>query len=144
MLIEVVCDGAARGQGQKKTGEAACGIVVYKNKKEIAKYARGLGKRTNNEAEYEAVITSLLICSMAQLNDPIIYSDSAVVVNQVNGKWQCKNDNLFTLLKSIRIIQEQFRFRIQHVPRAFVHEADKLANIFLNELQKDKIANSIK
>jgi len=144
MLIEVVCDGAARGQGQQKTGEAACGIVVYKNKKEIAKYARGLGKRTNNEAEYEAVITGLLICSMAQLNDPIIYSDSAVVVNQVNGKWQCKNDNLFTLLKSIRIIQEQFRFRIQHVPRAFVHEADKLANIFLNELQKDKIANSIK
>lgn len=139
MLIEVVCDGASRGQGQKKMGEAACGVVVYKNGKEIARYARGLGKRTNNEAEYEAVITSLLICSMAELNDPIIYSDSAVVVNQVNGKWQCRNDNLFTLLKSIKIIQKEFRFRIQHVPRTYVHEADRLANSFLNDLEKDKL-----
>jgi ribonuclease HI len=139
MLIEAVCDGASRGQGKKKMGEAACGVVVYKNGKEIARYARGLGKRTNNEAEYEAVITSLLICSMAELNDPIIYSDSAVVVNQVNGKWQCRNDNLFTLLKSIKIIQKEFRFRIQHVPRAYVHEADRLANSFLNDLEKDKL-----
>lgn len=140
MLIEVVCDGAARGQGQKKMGEAACGVVVYKNSKEIARYARGLGKRTNNEAEYEAVITSLLICSMAELLDPIIYSDSAVVVNQINGKWQCRNENLFSLLKSIRIIQEEFRFRIQHVPRAYVHEADRLANSFLNDLENDKLS----
>lgn len=137
MLIEVVCDGASRGQGQRKIGEAACGVVVYKNSKEVARYARGLGKRSNNEAEYEAVITSLLICSMAELYDPIIYSDSAVVVNHVNGKWQCKNEKLYPLLKSIRIIQNEFRFRIQQVPRSYVAEADRLAKAFLDELEDE-------
>jgi ribonuclease HI len=29
MNFEVFCDGASRGQGQKKTGEAACSVVVY-------------------------------------------------------------------------------------------------------------------
>lgn len=134
MLIQVYCDGASRGQGQKKVGEAACAAVVYKNGREVARYARGLGKRTNNEAEYEAVITSLLICSMADLYDPIIYSDSAVVVNQVTGKWQCRNENLLPLLQSIRIIQEEFRFRIEQVPRKVVREADFYANQFLDSL----------
>lgn len=138
MLIQVYCDGASRGQGQKTVGEAACATVVYKNGKEIARYARGLGKRTNNEAEYEAVITSLLICSMADLYDPIIYSDSAVVVNQITGKWDCKNEHLLPLLQSIRIIQEQFRFRIEQVPRKIVAEADFYANQFLNQLEDIK------
>ena len=60
MIIEVFCDGASRGQGQKKVGEAACAVTVYKNRKKIAQFARGLGPRGNNEAEYEAVISGLL------------------------------------------------------------------------------------
>jgi len=138
MLIQVYCDGASRGQGQSPRGEAACAAVVYKNNREIARYARGLGKRTNNEAEYEAVITSLLICSMAELFDPIVYSDSAVVVNQVNRKWRCTNDNLLPLLQSIRIIEEGFRFRIEQVPRKVVVEADYYAKEFLDQLEKIK------
>lgn len=138
MLIQVYCDGASRGQGQKKASAAACATVVYKNGKEIARYARGLGNRTNNEAEYEAVITSLLICSMADLYDPIIYSDSAVVVNQVNGKWECRNEHLLPLWMSIKIIQEEFRFRLEQVPRKVVSEADFYANQFLDSLEERK------
>lgn len=137
MLIEVVCDGAARGQGQAKMGDASCAVVIYKNEKEIARIARGLGKRTNNEAEYEAVITALLLCSMADLPDPIIYSDSAVVVNQVTGKWMCHTPTLIPLLKTIKEIQSEYRFRIRQVPRKYVHEADRLAKAFLDELQID-------
>lgn len=138
MLIQVYCDGASRGQGQKDKGEASCAVVVYKNGKEIARYARGLGKRTNNEAEYEAVITGLLICSMADLPDPIIYSDSAVVVNHVAGRWRCTHPALLPLLRSIQIIQEHFRFRLEQVPREVVSDADFLAKEFLNDLESIK------
>ena len=137
MIIEVVCDGAARGQGQKKMGEAACAVIVYKNEREIARVARGLGKRTNNEAEYEAVITGLLLCSMADLPDPIIYSDSAVVVNQVTGKWRCHAETLLPFYKTVKEIQSEYRFRIRQVPRRFVGNADRLANAFLDELEQD-------
>lgn len=138
MNIEVFCDGASRGQGQKKFGEASCATVVYKNRKKVAQFARGLGPRTNNEAEYEAVITGLLICSMADLVDPIIYTDSAVVANQANGKWHCRNSSLMPLLMTLEEIREEFNFRIVQVPRSFVSEADSLANDFLDQLEYRK------
>jgi ribonuclease HI len=138
MTIEVFCDGASRGQGQKKFGEASCASVVYKNRKKIAQFARGLGQRTSNEAEYEAVISGLLICSMADLLDPIIYTDSAVVANQVNGKWQCRNATLMPLLMTIEEIRSEFNFRVVQVKRSFVWEPDQLANTFLDQLQERK------
>lgn len=144
MNIEVFCDGASRGQGQKKFGEAACAAVVYKNRKKVAQFARGLGARTNNEAEYEAVIAALLICSMSDFLDPIIYTDSAVVANQVNGKWECKNAALVPLLMTIEDIREEYSFRVVQVDRSFVWEADYLANTFLDELKYRKESIRIK
>jgi ribonuclease HI len=120
MNIEVFCDGASRGQGQKKVGEAACAAVVYKNRKKVAQFARGLGPRTNNEAEYEAVIAALLICSMSDFLDPIIYTDSAVVANQINGKWVCRNASLIPLLMTIEDIRQEYPFRVLQVDRSFV------------------------
>jgi ribonuclease HI len=142
--IEVFCDGASRGQGQKKMGEAACATTIYKNRKKVAQFARGLGPRSNNEAEYEAVIAALLICSMGDLLNPIIYTDSAVVANQLNGKWKCKNDSLLPLLMTIEDIRDEFNFKIIQVERSFVWEPDSLANEFLDTLEKRKsIINKI-
>ena len=143
MHIEVFCDGASRGQGQKKTGEAACATVVYKNRKKVAQFARGLGRRTNNEAEYEAVIAALLICSMSDFLDPIIYTDSAVVANHINGKWKCRNKTLLPLLMTVQDIAEEYKFRIVQVPRNIVWEPDWLANQFLDELEKRQESNNI-
>jgi len=136
--VEVFCDGASRGQGQKKFGEASCAAVVYKNRKKVAQFARGLGPRTNNEAEYEAVITGLLICSMGDLIDPILYTDSAVVANQISGRWKCKNKSLLPLLMTIEEIRSEFNFRIVQVKRNYVWEADSLANQFLDNLHYRK------
>lgn len=138
MHIEVFCDGASRGQGQKKIGEASCAVVVYKNRKKIAQFARGLGKRSNNEAEYEAVIAGLLICSMSDFLDPILYTDSAVVANHINGNWKCKNKSLLPLLMTVQDIREEFKFRLVQVQRNFVWEPDALCNQFLDTLEKRK------
>lgn len=138
MNIEVFCDGASRGQGQKKVGEASCAAVVYKNRKKVAQFARGLGPRSNNEAEYEAVIAALLICSMSDFLDPIIYTDSAVVANHINGKWICRNSSLIPLLMTIEDIRQEYPFRVLQVDRSFVWEADFLANEFLDQLKQRK------
>jgi ribonuclease HI len=136
--IEVFCDGASRGQGQKRIGEAACATTIYRNRKKIAQFARGLGPRSNNEAEYEAVIAGLLICSMGDLLNPIIYTDSAVVANQINGKWKCRNDSLLPLLMTVEDIRDEFNFKVVQVERSFVWEPDALANEFLDTLEKRK------
>jgi ribonuclease HI len=101
-----------------------------------------LGPRTNNEAEYEAVIAGLLICSLSDFVDPIIYTDSAVVANQINGNWQCKNESLVPLLMTVQDIREEYSFRVIQVKRAFVWEPDMLANQFLDQLEEKK--NAIK
>ena len=139
MIIEVFCDGASRGQGQKKIGEAACATTIYRNRKKIAQFARGLGSRSNNEAEYEAVIAGLLICSMGDLLNPIIYTDSAVVANQISGKWKCRNDSLLPLLMTVEDIRDEFNFKVVQVERSFVWEPDALANEFLDTLEKRKL-----
>jgi len=136
--IEVFCDGASRGQGQKKVGEASCAAIVYKNRKKVAQFARGLGLRSNNEAEFEAVISALLICSMSDFYDPIIYTDSAVVANQINGKWKCRNNALLPLLMTIEDIKEEFNFKVVQVERNFVWEPDELCNQFLDKLEEKK------
>ena len=136
MHIEVFCDGASRGQGQKKIGEASCATVVYKNRKKVAQFARGLGSRSNNEAEYEAVIAGLLVCSMSGFLDPIIYTDSAVVANHINGKWKCKNKALLPLLMPIEDVRQEFNFRVVQVSRNIVWEPDQLCNQFLDQLEK--------
>lgn len=138
MIIEVFCDGASRGQGQKRIGEAACATTIYRNRKKIAQFARGLGPRSNNEAEYEAVIAGLLICSMGDLLNPVIYTDSAVVANQINGKWKCRNDSLLPLLMTVEDIRDEFNFKVVQVERSFVWEPDALANEFLDTLEKRK------
>jgi ribonuclease HI len=138
VIIEVFCDGASRGQGQKRIGEAACATTIYRNRKKIAQFARGLGPRSNNEAEYEAVIAGLLICSMGDLLNPVIYTDSAVVTNQINGKWKCRNDSLLPLLMTVEDIRDEFNFKVVQVERSFVWEPDALANEFLDTLEKRK------
>lgn len=140
-LYEVYVDGASRGQGSinpdgshEKFGHGAACAMIYRNKKLIGQYARGLGKVPNNVAEYEAILLGLLMCWSADLERPIFYSDSAVVVKQIKGEWQCKSERLIPLLHSIREIEEVYQFSIVQVPRSHVAEADRLVNRFLNNM----------
>lgn len=142
---ECIVDGASRGQGVKDEngtpmkGHGAAGVLIYRNKKLIGQYARALGRVSNNQAEYEAVLLGLQLCWAAGLENPIIYSDSNLVVNQINGDWDCKNQELLPLLWSAFEIKEVYNFKLQHVPRHHVSEADALVNDFLNLMLEKNI-----
>lgn len=68
---------------------------------------------TNNEAEYVALMKAM---EMAKAGD-IIYSDSQLVVNQVNGKWKCHQEHLFPLMIRARKIKEEKGLVIKWVRR---------------------------
>jgi len=144
MVYECYVDGASRGQGSdgQKTGHGAIAVLIYKNRKLIGQYARALGRRTNSEAEYEAVLLALIMCWSADLRNPIIYTDSEMVAKQISGKWVCNNERLIPLLHSVREIEEDFRFKVQHVPRKYVREADTLVNQFLDKVLIPKKAHN--
>lgn len=139
MHIEVFIDGAARNNGiPDKKNDAACAVMIYRNRKEIVRFARGLGNQSNNEAEYEALIAALLICSMSDFAAPNIYSDSSVVVNQVNGIWKCRSPHLYPLWMTVKVIQEEYPFHLIQVPRSKVKGADLLCNAFLDTLEASR------
>ena len=56
---------------------------------------------TNNEAEYEALVVGLDLAKAAGATSVVIYCDSQVVTNQVNGDYKCKVERMKRYLNQV-------------------------------------------
>ena len=108
-------------------GRSGYGWVCYKGREEIANQTGYLGVGTNNTAEYNGLLNALLYCDVHELRNVCIYGDSLVVVNQTNGKWKVKSDNLKVLNEKCKKIQNKINANIYWVPRAKNSRADELS-----------------
>ena len=130
MMIEVYCDGGARGN----PGPAAFGYVVKKDG-QIVKSGNGyIGIATNNVAEYTAVIEAL---TWLELSYPKVnltfYLDSELVVSQLSGIYKVKNSNIRDLVFKIRTLESNFgQVNYKHIPREKNKQADRLVNLALD------------
>ncbi len=124
-------DGAARGN----PGPAGAGFIIEGEDGSVVDSGWVyLGKRTNNQAEYEA-----LICGLEALEpDPpahlTVYSDSELMVRQLNGQYKVKDPDLKD--RFIRVSQLLLRIgsvSVEHVSRSDNEHADELANQAIDE-----------
>jgi ribonuclease HI len=121
MKLEAYIDGGSRGN----PGEAGLGVYVPG----VARIAEYLGTGTNNYAEYSALITALRFAVYSRCDDFHVYADSELVVKQITGEYQVKNEGIRLLHDSAtRWISLIRHFSIYHVRRENNKEADKLAN----------------
>ena len=103
------------------------GAIVF----ELAEY---LGDdKTNNEAEYMALVGGLTKAAELGIANLEVKGDSKLVVNQVNGTWQVKKENLmklWRLVDDVKKNKDNFagRLKVTYVPREQNAEADALAN----------------
>jgi ribonuclease HI len=97
MPINIFCDGACTGNGGNNQ-KAGIGVVIEWQGKKPLILSKGIGDRTNNEAEYEGLIEALQIIRDENIKDVKIHSDSNLMVQQVNGNWQCRDIKLKPLL----------------------------------------------
>lgn len=117
-------DGASRGN----PGEAGFGVLLQTDQdaEEIVGY---LGKATNNVAEYAALIAVLTLAAERGVNKLVVYSDSQLLVRQVNGAYRVKAPHLKPIfLQAVKLRQRIPDFTIEHVAREENKEADRLAN----------------
>ncbi|KAL5575149.1 hypothetical protein UlMin_016848 [Ulmus minor] len=85
---------------------------------------------TNNEAEYEALITGLRMAKDLDVQKIVVFCDSLLVVNQITDTFGTKGPRLATYLQFAKDLVYCFEsFQILHVPREANTEADRLARI---------------
>ena len=133
-IIKVIlnADGAARGN----PGPAAIGATIKDDKGNlVASISRCIGTATNNQAEYRAIIAGLEKAIKLGARQVKAFSDSELVVKQLNGKYRVKNTSLRILYENVvKLIGSLDKFTIHHVPRTRSTEVDNLANKALDRL----------
>lgn len=119
-------DGAARNN----PGPSGAGIYIEKNKILAIKEGYYLGIKTNNQAEYLALLLGLFILSEhVQPDDSVrIISDSLLLVQQLNGKYKVRHPNLQPLHAASQQKMYKLGATISHVLRHENTEADAMAN----------------
>lgn len=118
-------DGASRGN----PGEASIGVLISEDGKTVEEIKERLGVRTNNQAEYTALLTALRRAAELGYSTLDIYTDSLLLANQVNGRWKVKDPGMRELWSEARGLISAFgEVRVSHIPREQNLEADRLAN----------------
>ncbi|GAB5046294.1 ribonuclease HI family protein [Thermodesulfovibrio sp. TK110] len=123
MKAQLYCDGASRGN----PGDAGIGcLIILDNKKiEISEY---IGRTTNNVAEYTALIKGLEEALKQKVQEIEIFSDSELLVRQINGVYKVRNKKLIPLYEKVKELLNKFKkYQIFHVYREENSVADKLA-----------------
>lgn len=135
-VFNIYTDGAARGN----PGPSASGFAVYDSLgKELHARSHFNGNKTNNFAEYIAVIRALEWCTenLPKLSeiDIRLYSDSELVVRQINGKYRIKMKPLLLLNQTVRELKSKFRsVSFHNLPREneFISKVDAGLNRLLD------------
>lgn len=124
--VTVYTDGACSGN----PGPGAIGVIVLdENNQEVAAYKGCIGETTNNRAEYEAVIKGLELAAGICRKKVICFSDSELLVRQLNKRWRIRSKELLKLNMAINERVKLFEEVIfQHTRRNNQHivKADKL------------------
>ena len=82
---------------------------------------------TNNEAEYEALVAGLDLARAAGATSVVIYCDSQVITNQINGDYECKGERMKLYLDQVKRRIDDLQAKIILIPRGENEQADRLA-----------------
>lgn len=126
--LVIFTDGGSRGN----PGPSACAIYLPQTNEALGKY---LGTdKTNNQAEYAGVLLALDYALQSDSKNVNIYSDSQVIVYQIQGKYRCNSQSMSDLWTEVmEKISRLDSFQIDHIRREANQEADAEVNRVLDE-----------
>ncbi|KAL0439155.1 UNVERIFIED_CONTAM: hypothetical protein Slati_2398500 [Sesamum latifolium] len=118
-------DGSSTAQG------SGAGIVITTPQGENLEFAIKFGfKASNNEAEYEALVIGLRMAHETGAKHLLAYSDSQLVVKQVEGTYEAKEENMIQYLQQIADLKTKFHhFQIIQIPKEENVKADSLSKL---------------
>ncbi len=137
MALSIYTDGGSLNN----PGQAAYAFVIYKDSILITSRAERIGIATNNIAEYTGLIKALeetkkLLSSIKNLESKIssieVYSDSSLMVNQLNGLFKVKNSKIREFVFKIRSLEGEI-----NLPIIYIHiyrEKNQLADSLVKKV----------
>jgi ribonuclease HI len=117
-------DGGSHGN----PGPSGIGVVIQDSAGGKFSIAKWIGHHDNNVAEYVALLEALQVALTMNAKALRVYSDSEVVVRQMNGIYTCQSPRLYSLNWTCRKLAKSLDFSIMRIPREDNHEANQLAN----------------
>jgi phosphoribosylglycinamide formyltransferase-1 len=123
-------DGGSRGN----PGPAAAGFVLADPAgTQLQAKAFFLGRATNNIAEYTSLVKALEAAKQTGADELIVFSDSELLVKQINGQYKVKSEQIRPLFQqAVRLLRGFKNWKVRHITRDKNIQADKLVNQSLN------------
>jgi ribonuclease HI len=117
--------------GSSASGKSGAGMVFWGPNREEFRYALKFDfAATDNEAEYEAVLSAIEIAREMGITNMEIRSDSRIVVEQINGSYTAQEPRMSQYLEKVRQFYSHFdRIVLTKVPREENGLADDLSRI---------------
>ncbi len=141
--LRIYSDGGARGN----PGSAAIAFVALNEQGEIVKSnSRFIGIRTNNQAEYEALLMALQFAIEVGIEEVVCHLDSELVVKQLNGQYSVKDHELQQLWRKVIQLKGCFKkISFVNVPREHpqIQVADELVNETLDQETRHPKTNEL-
>tara|TARA_B100000315_G_C14457595_1_gene532170 strand:- start:507 stop:1034 length:528 start_codon:yes stop_codon:yes gene_type:complete len=132
MEADLFVDGAS----DLHSGTAGIGGAVYIDGKEVTTFSIPLKGKTNNEAEYLSVIKGVKVSRELNIENLNIYSDSQLVVRQINGQYKLKNDRMKILNEKVmNELKKMTGWTVNHVEREKNKRADALSKQAMRSIQ---------
>lgn len=105
-------------------------IVITPDKTEIGCALQFGFDATNNEIEYEALLAGFRLVQALGVKNLLIFSDSQLVVNQINCNYEVRDLNIIAYLERVNELLKDFeRFEIRQIPQEQNQRADALAQL---------------
>jgi ribonuclease HI len=116
-------DGGSHGN----PGPSGIGVILEDTDGKRVKIAKWIGVQDNNVAEYVALLEALQCAISLKATSLHVYSDSQVMVRQMNGEYACQSSRLYSLNWTCRKLARSLNFRITYISRDENTEANDLA-----------------
>ncbi|RVW53063.1 hypothetical protein CK203_072730 [Vitis vinifera] len=118
-------DGASRSSG------SGVGLLLQSPTGEHLEQGIQLGfPASNNEAEYEAILSGLALTLALSVSKLRVYSDSQLVVSHVQKEYEAKDERMARYLAKVRDTLQRFtKWTIEKIKRTENGRADALAGI---------------
>jgi ribonuclease HI len=139
-MIVAYIDGGARGN----PGPAGFGVRIEDERGTLVTELRGfLGTATNNVAEYQGLIAALKYAHDHGHRLLCLRSDSELLVKQMRGEYRVRNAGLQKLFQQARTLADNLgEVSFEHVRRGQNAEADRLANLAMDEGTRSNVTSS--